>query len=90
MEYSGFEISGNDLYSVLGPKKRVSLRLMIFFYSFCFVPGERKPSKFNPLHTDTPLIRTLSMAHSVSVSTGFDRGDIKLYVHGKRQTSDSS
>ena len=30
------------------------------------------------------------MAHSVSVLTGFDRGDIKLYVHGKRQTSDSS
>ena len=34
----------------------------------CFVPGERKPSyfsKFRPVNTDTPLIRTLSMAPSV-------------------------
>ena len=29
-------------------------------------------SKFNPLNTDTPLIRTFSMAPSVSVLTGFD------------------
>ena len=30
-------------------------------------------SKFNPLNTDTPLKRTLSMAPSVSILTGFDR-----------------
>ena len=40
-------------------------------------PGERKPSgshffKFNPLNTEPPLIRTLSMAPSVSILTGFD------------------
>ena len=29
-------------------------------------------SKFNPLNTDTPLIRTLSMTPLVSVLTGFD------------------
>ena len=29
-------------------------------------------SKFNPLNTDTPLIRTLSMAPSVTVLTGLD------------------
>ena len=30
-------------------------------------------SKFNPLNTDTPLKRTLSMAPSVSILTRFDR-----------------
>ena len=30
-------------------------------------------SKFNPLNTDTPLKRTVSMAPSVSILTGFDR-----------------
>ena len=35
----------------------------------CFVPGKR--NSFNPLYTDTPLTRTLSMAPSVSILTGF-------------------
>ena len=45
----------------------------------CFLPWERKPLhffKFNPLYTDTPLIRTLSMVSLASVLTGFDRTEV--------------
>ena len=38
-------------------------------------PGKESPHifcKFNPLDADTPLLRTLSMAPSVSVLTGYD------------------
>ena len=37
-------------------------------------------TQFNPLYTDTPLIRTLSMAHSVSILTRFDRTVHKLFL----------
>ena len=43
--------------------------------TICSVPGEESPyisSKFNLLNTDTPLIRILSIAPSVSVLTEFD------------------
>ena len=42
---------------------------------FALSMGEENPyifTNFNPLNTDTPLIRTLSMAPSVTVLTGFD------------------
>ena len=45
-----------------------------FLRTSCFVLEKRKPlnifSKFNPVNTDTPLIRTFSLAPSISVSTG--------------------
>ena len=37
-------------------------------------------TQLNPLYTDTPLIRTLSMAHSVSILTRFDRTVHKLFL----------
>ena len=45
----------------------------------CFVPGGKKPLhlfKFNPLYTNTPLIRTLSMAPLASVLTGVYRTQV--------------
>ena len=46
-----------------------------YYGQFVWSPGKESSyifSKFNPLNTNTPLIRPLSMAPSVSVSTGFD------------------
>ena len=46
-----------------------------FLRTVFFVPGESLYifSKFNPLNTDTPLIRSFSIAHSVfALTPGFD------------------
>ena len=54
----------------------------------CFVPGERKPLhlfKFNPLYTDTPLIRTLSMA-PLAWLTGFGRTQVMFPRERERET----
>ena len=53
--------------NLLGKLDTVKLRFTdtCLTRTVCFVPGKRKPLhffKFNPLYTDTPLIRTLSMA----------------------------
>ena len=90
MEYSGFEISGKWYVLCFRPKKTSitsfdDIRLFLLLLSL----GKESPcifSKFNPRQTDTPLIRTLSMAHSVSVLTGFYRREIKIHVYAKRQT----
>ena len=58
----------------------------------CFVPGERKPSyfsKFRPVNTDTPLIRTLSMAPSVSVLTGFDWIKIHQFLNRMMESTET-
>ena len=58
----------------------------------CFVPGERKPSyfsKFRPVNTDTPLIRTLSMAPSVSVLTGFDCIKIHQFLNRMMESTET-
>ena len=53
----------------------------------CFVPGERKPLhlfKFNPLYTDTPLIRTLSMA-PLAWLTAFGRTQVMFPRERERE-----
>ena len=86
MEYSGFEISGK-WYVLCFRFKKTSITSFddIRLFLLLLPLGKESPcifSKFNPRHTDTPLIRKLSMAHSVSVSTGFYRREIKI----QRQT----
>ena len=51
------------------------MRTPHIYGEFALSLGKQSPyilSKFNPLDTDTPLIRTLSMVPSVSVLTEFD------------------
>ena len=58
----------------------------------CFVPGERKPLhlfKFNPLYTDTPLIRTLSMA-PLAWLTGFGRTQVMFPRERERERDGDS
>ena len=53
----------------------VRTRIPHYYRQFALSLRKESPhsfSKFNPLNTDTPSIRTLSMASSVSVLTGFD------------------
>ena len=75
---AALKFQGNGMYSVFSFD---DIRLFLLLLPL----GKESPcifSKFNPRHTDTPLIRKLSMAHSVSVSTGFYRREIKI----QRQT----
>ena len=92
MEYSGFEISGKWYVLCFRPKKTsvTSFYNIRLFLLLLFLRKENPCifSKFDPRQTTTRLIRTLSMAHSVSMLTGFYRREIreiKIHVYAKRQ-----
>ena len=53
--------------------------VLLFKLNFFGTVKPQRPhfsSKFNPLNTDTPLIRTLKIAPSVSVLTRFDKPNL--------------
>ena len=71
-------LSCRVLFYTVKPRFAPDTRLMRtphFYGEFALSLGKQSPyvlSKFNPLNTDTPFIRTLFMVPSVSVLTEFD------------------